>query len=97
MAAVMTDKEVERCMSILVEGSIILNIKRDIIQNAIDVTFRVIGDVCQKEYSLSLLPDSVQEISKGVELRTDGEYLYIQYLIAKGYSEYWKSNIFLEE
>ena len=51
MAAVMTDKEVERCMSILVEGSIILNIKRDIIQNAIDVTFRVIGDVCQKEYS----------------------------------------------
>lgn len=97
MAAVMPDKEVERCMAILVEGSVVLDIKRDIIQNAIDVTFRVIGDAFQREYSLALLPDSVQEISEGVELRIDGEYLYMQYMVAKGYSEYWKSNMFVDE
>ena len=36
MAAAMPDREIERCMSILVEGSVILSIKRDVIQNAID-------------------------------------------------------------
>ena len=36
MAAAMPDREIERCMSILVEGSVILSIKLDVIQNAID-------------------------------------------------------------
>ena len=97
MAEIMTDKEVERCMAILVDGSVVLSIERDLVQNAIDVTFRVIGDAYQRKYSLSLLPDSVQEISEGVELRFDREYLYRQYTIAKGYSEYWKSNMFIED
>ena len=52
-------------------------------------------DAKQKEYSLSLLPDSVREVSDGIEYRNDGEYLYIQYMVAKGYSEYWKSNMFI--
>lgn len=97
MAAVMNDREVEKCMSILIEGSVILDIKRDIIQNAIDVTFRVIGDATAKKYYISLLPDCIQELSDGVKLRIDGEYLYNQYLVAKGYSEYWKGNMFVDD
>lgn len=97
MAAVMSDSEVQRCMDILIEGSVIIEINRDYIQNAIDVTFRIIGDVTQQPYSMSLLSDSVQDIPKGIPLRIDGEYLYIQYLVAKGYSEYWKGNMFVNE
>ena len=29
-------------------------------------------------------------------LRPDGEYFYRQYLVAKGYSEFWKGNMFVE-
>lgn len=97
MAKEMRDGEVKRCMTILVEGSVVLSIKRDVIQNAIDVTFRVIGDINQKEYSLSLLPISAEEISEGVDLRMDGQYLYTQFLVAKGYSQYWNGNMFAEE
>lgn len=95
MAKFMPDEEVKRCMAILVEDSMIQNIERDQIQNTIKVTFQIVGDARQLEYSLTLLPDSIQDISEGVSLRIDGEYLYIQYLIAKGYSEYWKGNMFI--
>lgn len=95
MAKEMSDKEIERCMSILIEGSVVLSITRDTIQNAIDVTFRVVGDSSQKEYKLSLLPDSVEEISDGVDLRPDGVHLYMQYMVAKGYSTLWLSNMFV--
>lgn len=80
---------------ILVENSIVLNIERDIIQNEIEVSFRMVGDTKQEKYALTLLPDSVEDVSNGVDLRVDGEYLYQQYLIAKGYSEYWKGNMFI--
>ena len=37
MARYMPDEEVKRCMAILVENSIVLNIERDIIQNEIEI------------------------------------------------------------
>lgn len=95
MARYMPDEEVKRCMAILVENSIVLNIERDIIQNEIEVSFRMVGDAKQEKYVLTLLPDSVEDVSNGLDLRVDGEYLYKQYLIAKGYSEYWKGNMFI--
>ena len=95
MAKEMTDEEIVRCMAILIEDSRILTIERDIIQNVIEVQFEMMGDSKQKTYTLSLLSDSVQDISDGVSFRVDGEYLYIQYLVAKGYSEYWKGNMFI--
>lgn len=95
MARYMTDEEVKRCMAILVENSVVLSIERDVIQNAIEVSFRLIGDAKQKKYRLTLLSDSVEDIPDEVHFRVDGEYLYQQYLIAKGYSEYWKGNMFI--
>lgn len=40
----MTDKEVQRCMSIVVEDSIVLGIRRITEQNYIEVDYEVIGD-----------------------------------------------------
>lgn len=95
MAKYMTDEEVKRCIAILIEDAIVQSIKRNEIQNIIKVTFRLVGDARQADYHLTLMPDSIQDVSNGISLRVDGEYLYIQYLIAKGYSEYWKGNMFI--
>lgn len=95
MAKYMTGEEVKRCIAILIEDAIVQSIKRNEIQNIIKVTFRMVGDARQADYHLTLLPDSIQDVSNGISLRIDGEYLYIQYLIAKGYSEYWKGNMFI--
>lgn len=96
MASVMTDAEVKRCMTILIENSVVLDIHRNATSNEISVDYRVIGDD-RKTYSIILLPDGVQDIESPAQLRTDGEYLYEQYLVAKGYSIYWKGNMFVEE
>lgn len=91
----MSDREVEICMSILICGSVILNIRRDVEQNAIDVDFALHGDLEKKTYRISLLPDSIDELSDDVQLKHGGLYLYEQFMIAKGYSEYWMDNIFV--
>lgn len=97
MAEVMTDDEVKRCMAILVDNSIVLSINRDVKQNSINVTFRVVGYDRDKKFQVVLLPDSIQGLDKSVKLRPDGEYIYEQFMIAKGYSEYWKGNMFSGE
>lgn len=96
MAREMSDAEVERCMSILIEDSVVLGIDRDIKDNTIDVTYRVIGDERKERYALTLMSDEVQDIENRDNLRPNGEYFYRQYLIAKGYSEFWKGNMFVE-
>lgn len=96
MASVMTDAEVKRCMAILIENSVVLDIQRNTTSNEIVVNYRFIGDD-RKTYSITLLPDGVQDVEVPLHLRTDGEYLYEQYLVAKGYSIYWKGNMFVEE
>lgn len=95
----MTDDEVKRCMAILVDSSIVLSISRDIKHNAINVKFRVAGYDRSKEFQVDLLPDSFEWVilDKDVKLRPDGEYIYKQFMIAKGYSEYWKGNMFSGE
>lgn len=95
MAKMMPDEEVKLCMSILYEGSEVIKIVRYEVQNYIDVTFRVMGDPQRRVYTIALLPDAPDDIPRDIELRIDGEYLYTQYMIAKGYSEFWKGNIFI--
>lgn len=99
MAETMTDDEVKRCMAILIEDSIVLNIFRDINHNSINVKFRVAGYDRSKEFQVDLLPDSFEWgiLDKDVKLRPDGEYIYEQFMIAKHYSEYWKGNMFSGE
>lgn len=59
MAREMSDAEVERCMSILIEDSVVLGINRDIKGNTIKVIYRVIGDNCKEQYTLTLMSDEV--------------------------------------
>ena len=92
----MSDAEVRICMSLILEDSIISNIKRNPIQNTIDVEFTILG-YKEKTYKISLLPDefNIENIPGRIHLKTNGLYLYKQFMIAKGYSEYWKDNIFV--
>ena len=96
MAKEMPDEEVKRCMSIIIEDSVVLDIKREPIQNYIRVKYRMIGDQEQKTYWISLLSNSFEDVEAEDHLRQDARYLYMQYIIAKGYSDYWKGNMFIE-
>lgn len=87
----MSDTEVSVCVSILLDDANILEIRRDKIQNAIDVTIQLLG-ISEKEVVLSLLPNDAN--SEEIMILEDRKELYIEYLIANGYSEYWKDNIF---
>lgn len=97
MALEMTQSEIQRCMSILIEDSIVQGVERVIEENYIIVTYKVIGDNRKKAYTITLLADSIDDIEYSDQLRGDAEYLYRQYLIAKGYSDFWKGNMFVEE
>ena len=97
MAREMSDHDVKRCMSILVEGSTVLEIKRDLIGNGIDIQFRIRGDSTQQIYEIGINPSGIEEISEGVHLRINAEYYLTQFFVARGFSEFWENNIFLEE
>lgn len=96
MAKVMTDEEVKTCMAILIEDSVILDIERNTIQNYIRVKYRLIGDHNKGIYWISLLSNSIEDVEEK-HLRHEARYLYMQYLVAMGYSDYWKGNMFVEE
>lgn len=95
MATEMSDKEVRICMSLLFDGVEIQSITRERQSNSINVEFDFMNDVECKMYSVYLLPDSIDELSLGIDIKPGGEYFYKQFMVAKGYSEYWKDNIFI--
>ena len=95
MAAEMTDKDVRVCMSLLFDGSIIVDIKRNIRENSLTVEFQLMNYEENRIYRVNLLPDCIEQLSDGVRIKQDGLYHYQQFMIAKRYSEYWKDNIFV--
>lgn len=95
MAAEMTDAEIKVCMSLLFDGSIIEKIKRNTRENSITIEFMLMNYEEKRMYNVSLLPDCIEQLSDGVRVKQDGLYHYQQFTIAKGYSEYWKDNIFV--
>ena len=97
LAHEMLDAEVSRCMSILIENSVVDYIERDYKNNTIKVTYHVIGDNRALSYSLTLMSDEVEDAIPSDNLRPDAVYLYRQYLVAKGYSELWNGNFFANE
>ena len=91
----MSDKEVRICMSLLFFFFVIETIKRETRGNSIFVRFTLMNDCKDALYEVSLLPDCIEQLSDGVRVKQDGLYLYKQFMIAKGYSEFWKDNIFV--
>ena len=92
----MTDKEVRICMSLLFNGALIQTIQKDIYANAVNVRFKLMSDIDNREYSVDLLLDCIEQLSEGVKVKPDGLYMYQQFTIAKSYSEYWTDNIFVQ-
>lgn len=97
MGREIAEEEIRLCMSMLFDGAVILGFKREKLQNAIQVTFKIMADREQKINFVSLLPDSIEELSEGVRLKPEGLFMYQQFMIAKGYSEYWKDNLFVDD
>ena len=99
MARDMDDVEVRRCVDILIDGSVVTGITRDIEDNTIKVNFRMRGDREVVIHEMDLRSDSVTTSCPEVKglFRYDGEYLYRQYLVAHFYSELWANNFFAEE
>ena len=95
MATEMTDREIRICMSLLFDGDEIQSVTRERQANSINVEFVFMNDTYCKKHSVDLLPDSIDELSPGVDIKPGGEYFYKQFMVAKGYSEYWKDNIFI--
>ena len=91
----MSDAEVQLCMSIIIEDSIILEIRRISESNYIEVDYEVIGDNRRDIYTIALLGDSIEDVEYLDQLRPDAEYLYRQYLVAHGDSDLWKGNMFV--
>ena len=96
MAEEMTEKEIRICMSVLFDGTIVQRVERDKAENFIRVIFSQMGDLEGREYVVDLLPDVIENLSEGIQQKQDGLYTYQQFMVAKGYSEYWKDNIFVE-
>lgn len=97
MGREIAEEEIRLCMSMLFDGAVILGFKREKLQNAIQVIFKIMADREQKINFVSLLPDSIEELSEGVRLKPEGMFMYQQFMIAKGYSEYWKDNLFVND
>lgn len=95
MAIEMTEVEIQICMSLLFDGSVIEDIKKNTRENSIAIKFKLMNCEENKVYDVNLLPDCIEQLSDGVRIKQDGLYHYQQFMIAKRYSEYWKDNIFV--
>lgn len=88
----MSDTEVCICVSLLLDDARVIEIYRDKVQNAIDVVIACSGREENERIFVSLLPNDAN--SEKIAILEDRKELYIKYLVANGYSEYWKDNIF---
>lgn len=88
----MSDTEVCICVSLLLDDVSVVEICRDQVQNAIDVFIECFGKEEKERILVSLLPNDAN--SDKIAILEDRKELYIKYLVANGYSEYWKDNIF---
>lgn len=76
------EEEIRLCMSMLFDGAVILGFKREKLQNAIQVTFKIVADREQKINFVLLLPDSIEELSEDARLKQDGLFMYQKFMIA---------------
>lgn len=76
------EEEIRLCMSMLFDGAVILGFKREKLQNAIQVTFKIVADREQKINFVLLLPGSIEELSEDARLKQDGLFMYQKFMIA---------------
>lgn len=101
MAQEMREDEVDTLLKILFPYARMLNFYRERETNFISVVYTLPEDE-NKEYHLHLLPDDVyllgNDTASDGELLEDGNamYQYRQFMVARGYSELWLNNVYIE-
>lgn len=101
MADEMRENEVNTVLKIIYPDARMLNFTRHRDTNYISVIYSFPQE-SNKELKLKLLPDDVYIIGDGQDLDAEPVgtgsvlYQYEQFMIARGYSEYWKNNYYSE-
>ncbi len=102
MAEAMSDKEVALILRLVEPFSRVEKIIRNYESNSLNVHYSLLHDKHEKVHQINFLPDDVylipDDASLDEERMEEGEvlYKYRQFMIAKGYSEMWLNNPYVE-
>ncbi|MBC5689264.1 hypothetical protein H8S37_10085 [Mediterraneibacter sp. NSJ-55] len=95
MSEKMSETEIEIALGIVLPEAELMSIKRDTNTNFIKATFILPGNSLYSH--IEFLPNEVQIFYKdnpinGHVIGGDEGYNYLKFMIARGYSDYWKNN-----
>ena len=98
MAIEMTDTEIQTLIQLIYENVEVTHYKRYKEENFIRVYFKYPSTPENQEMEVDFLPDDIY-INDTLPFNEHGNqmFLYRQYMVAKGYSDYWKGNMFISE
>lgn len=102
MADMMSDTEVALVLRLVCPFSRVEQIDRNISSNSIKVQYSLLKESYSKWHEIDFLPDDIYLISDGESLEDnpmeegDVLYKYRQFMTAKGYSEIWLNNPYIE-
>lgn len=102
MAEAMSDKEVTLILRLVEPFGNVEKVIRNYDSNSLNVHYSLLREKHKKIHQLNFLPDDIYLISdndSSDETRMEeGEalYKYRQFMIAKGYSEMWLNNPYIE-
>lgn len=91
----MTEFEIETVLGIIYEDAELTRYERDQESNFIRVFFTFPYKAYSQEYCIDLLPDEIYINDEFLPQDKNNQvYQYRQFMIAKGYSDYWKGNLY---
>ncbi len=79
----MPKKEIQKVLSILKENAILKKYVRNQRQNFIKINFILYGGRNNDIYTMTLLPDSIDDVSNGIEIDCNSKWKYQQFMVAK--------------
>lgn len=102
MADIMSDKEVALILRLVEPFSRVEKIIRNYESNSINVHYSILREQNKMQHQINFLPDDIylvpdDDLSEEIRME-EGEvlYKYRQFMIAKGYSETWLNNPYVE-
>lgn len=97
-----TDQEIERLWKDIFDINKITFIERDIKEDEIEVGFTTAWEAGDEDEPYEEIEDTVIMHSDSFDepdfsVNNEDRWKYKQYMIAKGYSRYWKDNPYIDE
>ncbi len=102
MASAMSDKEVAVILHLVYPFSRVEKIIRNYDSNSINVQYSLLKEEYKSLHEISFLPDDIYLLADDGSLdetrmeESSTLYQYHQFMIAKGYSEMWLNNPYVE-